>query len=166
MNTRKSKLVGTKKPLVKANNGIISKNDPRYPKKQLDEPKPNPNPYSRPGTKDIPSVKPTSPIGSRLVPLGTNEPKGPKTPMDVINKDTKNPGKLGQFINRIKANRLEKKEEKLRLEEYKKKPRKMESYKVGGMANSNARVLADKTPGSKGTKVGLNKRVPKPGKKC
>ena len=39
--------------------------------------------------------------------------------------------------------------------------------KTGGMANSNAKILVDKTPGSKGTKVGLNKRVAKPkGKKC
>jgi hypothetical protein len=40
------------------------------------------------------------------------------------------------------------------------------SFKTGGMVNSNAKITADKTPGSKGTKVGLNKRVAKPkGKK-
>ena len=38
--------------------------------------------------------------------------------------------------------------------------------KTGGMVNANSKIVADKTPGSKGTKVGLNKRVPKPGKKC
>ncbi len=35
---------------------------------------------------------------------------------------------------------------------------------VGGVVNSNAKVSADKTPGSKGTKVGLNKKINKPKK--
>jgi hypothetical protein len=40
-------------------------------------------------------------------------------------------------------------------------------FKTGGMVNSNTKVSAIKTPGSKGTKVNLNKRVAKPkGKKC
>ena len=39
-------------------------------------------------------------------------------------------------------------------------------FKTGGMVNSNTKVSAIKTPGSKGTKVNLNKRVAKPkGKK-
>jgi hypothetical protein len=38
--------------------------------------------------------------------------------------------------------------------------------KTGGMVNSNSKVSAIKSAGSKGTKVGLNKRVAKPGKKC
>jgi hypothetical protein len=40
------------------------------------------------------------------------------------------------------------------------------TYKTGGMVNANSKVSAIKSAGSKGTKVGLNKRVPKPGKKC
>ena len=36
--------------------------------------------------------------------------------------------------------------------------------KTGGMVNSNAKLSADKTPGSKGTKVGLNKKINKPKK--
>jgi hypothetical protein len=36
--------------------------------------------------------------------------------------------------------------------------------KTGGMVNPNAKVFADKTAGSKGTKVGLNKKVAKPKK--
>ena len=40
------------------------------------------------------------------------------------------------------------------------------TYKTGGMVNSNSKVSAIKSAGSKGTKVGLNKRVAKPGKKC
>ena len=31
--------------------------------------------------------------------------------------------------------------------------------KTGGMVNSNAKILVDKTPGSKGTKVGLNPKA-------
>ena len=38
-------------------------------------------------------------------------------------------------------------------------------YKTGGMVNANSKVSAIKSAGSKGTKVGLNKRVPTPGKK-
>ena len=146
---------GPKKPsLVKAKNGITVKDEPK------------PNPYSlqpKPNLKDVGSTSPKDAL--KLTPLGKNESKGPKTPMDVINKNTKKPGKVGQFINKVKSNIQERKLEKLREKEYKKNP-KMDSYKVGGMTNSNARVLADKTPGSKGTKVGLNRRVPKPGKKC
>jgi hypothetical protein len=33
---------------------------------------------------------------------------------------------------------------------------------TGGMVNSNAKISATKTPGSRGTKVGLNKRIAKP----
>lgn len=33
---------------------------------------------------------------------------------------------------------------------------------TGGMVNSNAKISAIKTPGSRGTKVGLNKRIAKP----
>lgn len=42
----------------------------------------------------------------------------------------------------------------------------VKNYKTGGMVNANSKVSAIKSAGSKGTKVGLNKRVPKPGKKC
>jgi hypothetical protein len=162
MNTRKSKLVGTKKPLVKANYGRISKNP--HP---MDQPKPNPyGSKDKPVNKDVPSVKPQNLMNPTHWADQSGSGKGPKIPMDVINKDTKKPGKVGQFINRVKSNMQEKKSERLREKEYKKNP-KMDSYKVGGMVNSNAKVLADKTPGSKGTKVGLNKRVSKPkGKKC
>lgn len=160
-----------KRSLAKADDGKIVKNP-----KPMDQPKPNP--YSlkdRPVIKDTPSVKPTSPIGSRPVPVGTNESKGPKTPMDVINKNTKKPGKIGQLVNRVKSNIQEKKEERQKIKDYKKTVKNNNglspytagaSFKTGGMVNSNAKILADKTPGSKGTKVGLNKRVPKPGKKC
>jgi len=41
----------------------------------------------------------------------------------------------------------------------------VKKYKTGGMVNANSKVSAIKSAGSKGTKVGLNKRVPKPGKK-
>ncbi len=163
---------GAKKTsLVKADNGKIVKNP-----KPMDEPKPNPyNLRDRRVMKDIPSVKPTPPSGSRPVPLGTKESKGPITPKDVINKNTKKTGKIGQFINRVKSNIQEKKEERQNIKDYKKKVKNNNglspyttgaSFKTGGMVNSNAKILADKTPGSKGTKVGLNKRVPKPGKKC
>jgi hypothetical protein len=37
-------------------------------------------------------------------------------------------------------------------------------YKTGGMTNSNKKVSAIKSAGSKGTKVGLNKKVAKPKK--
>ncbi len=33
------------------------------------------------------------------------------------------------------------------------------TYKTGGMVNSNAKVFADKTPGSKGVKSGENAKV-------
>jgi len=74
--------------------------------------------------------------------------------------------KEGGFLDKLKAKRAEKQAEKKREKEYAKNP-KMTSFMTGGMVNTNAKVLADKTPGSKGTKVGLNKRVSKPkSKKC
>jgi hypothetical protein len=41
----------------------------------------------------------------------------------------------------------------------KKKTESTKTYKTGGMVNSNAKILVDKTPGSKGTKVGLNPKA-------
>jgi len=35
------------------------------------------------------------------------------------------------------------------------------SYKTGGMVNANTKVSADKTPGSKGVKSGVNKKASK-----
>jgi hypothetical protein len=72
-------------------------------------------------------------------------------------KNVKKPGKIGQLIAKVKSNIQERKSERERVKEYKKKP-KMESFKTGGMANSNAKVLASKV--AKGT-VGGSSVAPK-----
>jgi Mrp family chromosome partitioning ATPase len=104
------------------------------------------------------SGKSTTP-NPKLYDPRLDKPKKPDTVMNASQdaKNTKKQGKIGQVISRIKSNIQERKSERERVKEYKKKP-KMESFKTGGMANSNAKVLASTV--AKGT-VGGSSVAPK-----
>jgi len=160
---------GAKKSLAKAQNGtIVKKSDiPRDPREKPDSfPK-------DPGTTPPPGYV------SKTPSMSSASQRNPYSSSPATNTSTPKPGlgkKIARGVKKVVANVKEAASERKDLKEYKKKVKNNNglspyttgaSFKTGGMVNSNAKIAADKTPGSKGTKVGLNKRVAKPkGKKC
>jgi hypothetical protein len=123
--------------------------------------------------KDV-STPPTTPSGSSNSSYMT-EPNPSSPPKRILKKaaklqakfDKPNPGIGQKIVSKVKevaGNIKEKRAEKQKEKEYVKtnaygRGMSRASFMTGGMVNSNAKITADNTPGSKGVKSGINPKV-------
>ena len=108
-------------------------------------------------------------------PTSPKQPNPSSPPKRILKKalkltnasDRKNPGIGQKIVSKVKevaGNIKEKRAEKQKEKEYVKtnaygRGMSRASFMTGGMVNSNAKITADNTPGSKGVKSGVNPKV-------
>lgn len=128
----------TKKPLKKAQNGVVVK-------------------PAKPSMKDVPSVSGNPTQKPASLSKATPAMKNPYSNAET-NKENVKP--LSKREERQEA-REDRRYDKLNSKRVKKgfKPLSTASFKTGGVVNPNAKIAADKTAGSKGVKSGVNPKA-------